>query len=300
MDPPNVLWFFGAFATSSAVYALLGTLPDSHSSLWIFLIAIAFLLGFAAVSWFLLQTGWRVPGGLVAALAVSMVPAVGVGFLRLLGVWPEHLGNPFDEFSGYAFGVALATAAAGLAAFALTRFSFILAVVVGAILVASQFLPAAFERSPSADDRATMALVAGSMLVIAGVFLDAFGRRRHAFWFHVLGWLSVAAGLVFFTLDPGGDPDRGWVPMLIVGLLMLIVAGPIRRATWAVYGVLGYYAPAVHYLIKGLNENHWPFALALLAIALSIFLLGMLMHRYGKSWSERFVRKPPPLVAPPP
>jgi hypothetical protein len=298
MDPPNVLWFFGAYAIAFAVYGLLDTIPKSNSSLWIFVTALGFLFGFAIASWFLLDAFWWVPGGLAAALAVAMVPAVSIGFLKLVQVWPDHLNDPFNRFSGYAFGVVLVTAAAGLVAFAVTRFAFNFFVVAVALLVASQLLTPAFESSPAADDRATMALIAGATVVIVGVFLDAFGRRRDAFWFHALGWLSVGAGLVFFTVDPEGDPNRGWVPMLIVGVLMLIVAGPIRRATWAAYGVLGYYAPIVHYMIKGLNEDHWPFALLLLALALTIFGLGMLLHRYGQTWSQRFVRRPPPAAPP--
>jgi hypothetical protein len=295
MDPPNVLWFFGAYAVALATYALLGTIPDSQNSLWIFVASIGFLLAFSAASWLLLQERWWIPGGLAAALAVSVVPAVGVDFLKLIDVWPANFSNPFQDFNGYAFGVALVTAGAGLVAVALTRFSFIFAVVVGAILWASQNVVAAFE-SPSAEDRATSALVVGGLLVIGGVFLDAFDRRRDAFWFHALGWFSVAAGLVFYTVEPGGDPERGWVPMLIVGVLMLIVAGPIRRATWAVYGVLGYYAPILHYMVNGLNEDRWPFAVLLLVVALSIFLLGFALHRYGKPWAARFVRRPPPAV----
>jgi hypothetical protein len=297
MDPPNVLWFFGTFAIAFAANGLLSTIPDSHNSVWIFLTALGFFLCFAVVSWFLLQLRWWVPGGLVATLAVAMVPGIALAFLRLIDVWPENLGDPFTDFSGWTFGIALTTALAGLLAFWLTGFSFIFFVVVGAILVASQFLASAFESSPSGDDRATTALIAGSLLVIVGVFVDAFGRRRDAFWFHALGWFSVAAGLVFFAVDSGGDPDRGWIPMLIVGALMLIVAGPIRRATWAVYGVLGYYAPILHYLINGLNEDRWPFALLLLAVGLSIFIQGTLLHRYGRGWSERFVRRPPPAVS---
>jgi hypothetical protein len=133
-------------------------------------------------------------------------------------------------------------------------------------------------------------------MVIVGVFVDAFGRRRDAFWFHALGWFSVAAGLVFLIVEPGGDPERGWIPMLIVGTLMVIVAGPIRRATWAVYGVLGYYAPLLHYMVTGLNENGWVFAVALLAMGLSIFVFGMVIHRFGGTWRQRFVRRPPPLT----
>ncbi len=296
MDPPNVLWFFGAIAIAFALNVLVDAIPDSHRGVWVFLTAVGFFVGFAIVSWFLLELWWWVPGGLAAALAVASFPGLAIGFLKLIDVWPDDpVLDPFEDFSGYPFGVAVATAVVGLAAFVLTRFSFIFAVVVTAVLVASQLLAPAFESPPSGDDRATLGLVFGSLIVIVGVFLDAFGRRRDAFWFHVLGWFSVAAGLVFFTLDPSGDPNRGWVPMLVVGVLMLITAGPIRRATWAVYGVLGYYAPVLHYMIKGLDEDRWPFAVWLLALAITIFVLGMVLHRFGAVWRERFVRRPPPL-----
>jgi hypothetical protein len=291
MDPPNVLWFAGTYAVAFGSYALLGALPESHSSVWIFLAALALLLVYSAASHGLLRQGWWVPSGLAAALAVAMVPAVVVGFLRLIDVWSSDV--PITDFNGGALAVAIATAIAGLIAYWLTRFSFLYFTVVTAILVAAQFL-AMVGSSPSGGDRATAALVTGGLIVIAGVFMDAFGRRRDAFWFHVLGWFSAAAGLVFFIVEPGGDPERGWIPMLIVGTLMVIASGPIRRATWAVYGVLGYYAPLLHYMITGLNQNGWVFAVALLAVGLSIFVFGMLVHRFGGTWGRRLLRRPPP------
>ena len=299
MDPPNVLWFFGAFATEFAVYDLIQAIPDNQSGLWIFLAALAFFVWFAAASWLLLRRWWWVPGGLAAALAVGAFPAVAVGFLKLIDVWPSNpFFKPFEEFSGSTFGVGLATAAVGFIAWWLTRFSFVLGVANGAILISAQLLTPCFDESPSGDRRAATALVIGAVLVTVGVFLDAFGRRRQAFWFHVLGLFSVAAGLVYLTAAPGGDPERGWIPMLIGGALLLIVAGPVRRATWAVYGVLGLYSPVVHYLTKELNERRWPFGLLILALALAIFALGMAAHRYGQVWAQRFVRRPPPSLSP--
>jgi hypothetical protein len=295
MDPPNVLWFAGTYAVVLGSYALLESLPDSYSSLWIFIAAIAFLLAYATAARVLLRRTWWVAGGLAAALAVALVPAVAVGFLRLIGVWSSDF--PLTDFNGCAVAVAVLTAIAGLVAYWLTRFPFLFLTVVAAILVAAQFLAVA-GGSPSGDDRATAALVTGSLLVIAGIFMDAFGRRREAFWFHALGWLGAAAGLVFFAVEPNGDPNRGWIPMLIVGTLILIASGPIHRATWTVYGVLGYYAPLLHYLRTGLNDNRWTFATASLAVGLSIFVFGLLLHRFVGPWGARFVRRPPPGITP--
>jgi hypothetical protein len=290
MDPPNVLWFAGGYVLAFGSYALLGALPDSHSSLWIFLAALGFLVVYSAASHGLLRNGWWVPGGVAAALAVAMVPAIVVGFLRLIDVSSRDV--PVTDFNGSALGAAIVTALAGLIAYWLTRFSFLFFTVVIAILLIAQFLAVAGSPA-SGDDRATAALVSGGLIVIAGVFLDAFGRRRDAFWFHALGWFSVAAGLVFWVVEPGSA--RGWIPMLIVGALMVIASGPIRRATWAVYGVLGYYAALAHYMRDGLNDNGWVFAVASLAVGLSIFVFGMLIHRFGATWGQRFVRRPPPV-----
>ncbi len=300
MDPPNVLWFFGAITIAFAVNLLLTTFPNSHNGLWIFLGALGFFVGFAIASLFLLSSSWWVPAGLAAALAVLLVPGVAIGFLKLIDVWPEDpFFQPFSDFSGWAFVVALLTAGAGIVAFVVTRFAFILAVVVATALVASQLLVPAFESPPDGDDYATMAIVIGAALVIVGVFLDAFGRRRDAFWFHALGFFAVAVALVYWGSASSGNHERGWIPMLIAGAAVLLVAGPTRRATWALYGVLGYFAPLARYMIKGLNENSWPFALFLLLLALSIFLLGMALHRYGRLWADRFVRRPPPGLEPP-
>jgi hypothetical protein len=297
MDPPNVFWFFGTLAIAVGSSALVSTIPDSQNGLWRFLAAVGFMAGFAAASLWLQRSGLWVPGGLAAWLAVAAFPGVAVSFLQLIEVWPDDaLFDPFEEFSGYPFGVAVATALVGLAAFSVTRFSFILVIVAGAILLAAQFLTPVFESSPNGESRATAALVAGAAIVVGGILLDAFGRRRDAFWFHVLGWLSVAGGLVFLATNPGGDPERGWVPILVLGLLMMIAAGPMGRATWALYGVVGFYAAIVYYLQQSLDEDAWPFALLLLVLGLAIFIQGLLVYRYGRIWAQRFVRRPPPEV----
>ena len=290
-----MLWFFGAYTLVIGVYELLRTIPDSNSGLWLLIAAVAFLTAFAIAAAVLLRWGWWVPGGLAAALAVGVFPAAAIAFLTLIQVWPsDPFFEPLQRFSGWTFGVGLATALIGFLAWWLSRFSFVLAVAIGAVLVTSQLLTPCFDESPSADERVTMALVIGAILFVAGVFIDAFGRRREAFWFEVLGLFSIAGGLVYLTAEPGGDPDRGWIPLLIGGVILLVAAAPIRRASWAIYGVLGVYAAVVHYLVKELDEQRWPFALMLIVLAVLLFATGMAQHRYGRTWAQRFVRRPPP------
>jgi hypothetical protein len=281
MDPPNVLWFFGAIVMAVAVNLLLSTFPSSHNGLWIFLGALLFLLVFIAASLLLLGVFWWVPAGLAAALAVSLVPGTTIGFLKLITLWPDDpLYTPFSDFSGWAFFVALLSAAAGVVAFERTRFAFILAEVALAALIAAQLLTPVF--SGSSDAHATMAVVSGAALVALGIFLDTLGRRREAFWFHVLGFFAVAAALVYWASLSSGNHQRGWIPMLVAGIVVMLAAGPIRRATWAVYGVLGYFVPVVRYMVDGLDQDSWPFALWLMLVALSIFLVGISLHRYGR------------------
>ena len=281
MDPPNVLWFFGAIVMAVAVNLLLSTFPSSHNGLWIFLGALLFLLVFIAASLLLLGVFWWVPAGLAAALAVSLVPGTTIGFLKLVTLWPDDpLYTPFSDFSGWAFFVAFLSAAAGVVAFERTRFAFILAEVAFAALIAAQLLTPVF--SGSSDAHATMAVVSGAALIALGIFLDTLDRRREAFWFHVLGFFAVAAALVYWASLSSGNHQRGWIPMLVAGVVVMLTAGPIRRATWAVYGVLGYSVPVVRYMVNGLDQDSWPFALWLMLVALSIFLVGISLHRYGR------------------
>ena len=39
-------------------------------------------------------------------------------------------------------------------------------------------------------------------------------------------------------------------------------------------------------------------AAVILAVGLSIFAFGLAVHRYGKLWADRFVRRPPPTLSP--
>jgi hypothetical protein len=281
-DTPNILWFFGAIATASTSNAVVATVHSSDRGVWIFLVALVFMAIYAALAMLLRLSRWWVPGGLVAAVVVSLVPALGVGFEHLIGVLSQQVVlssfNPFQNFHGSIFSLGLATMVAGLVAFALVRFDFVLATVALATLATTQFFLPAVVTRPNADDHAATVIATGAVLVMIGLLLDTRGKRRAAFWWHVLGLGGVAAGLVYYV---GSQHDAAaWAAMLATAIVVLGFAAPLGRATWGVYGTAGAYSPLVHYVASGAGA--WRLPLILVFINLAILFLGIFLHLYRR------------------
>jgi hypothetical protein len=273
LDLPNVLWFFGGITAAISTIAVLDKIPESHSDLWVLLASLGFLVAYALASLLLYRRGLAIAGGLMASVSVSLVPAVGYAFTQLVDLYPDDpFFEPFSSFSGTVFGIGLATAVVALAAFAVTRFSFLLALFVGAALVCVQLLTPAW--GTSGDDRALSGVVSGAIAVAVGLVLDALGRRRDAFWFYVGGYLAIGAALVYYVVNGLGEGggSGAWAALLVVGAVVLLGAAVLRRSTWAAYGAIGLYSALFHYL----EADDW-MRYVLLVVSLAIFVLGLVV-----------------------
>jgi hypothetical protein len=294
-DTSNVLWYFGGITAAYASFGVVAAVSPAHRGIWTFLVALAFSGVYAALSVVLRASRWWVPGGVFAAVFVVLVPAVGIGFENLIGTLSTSAtsSNPLtipDQatsasssggFRGSLFALALVTVVVGLIVFAMVDFAFVLLpTAVATVVTAILFLPAV-DSGPSAGDAATTLIVAGTVLVFAGLMQDKGGRRRSAFWWHVVGLGSVALGLVYFV---GSAGDSGaWPAMLATGLVVLLLAAPLGRATWAAYGVAGAYAPLVHYTFAG--GGTWRIPLILMLIGLAAIALGLVLRLESDKWA---------------
>jgi len=290
-DTPNVLWFFGAIATAVATNALIGTVGGSARGTWILLLGLGFACAYTVLCVLLREGRWWVPGGLFATVVVTLVPVIVIGFEKLIGVIPESTSDvsfdPFLNFEGSFLALGLVTILAGLAVYQLVRFEFVLAVVaLATILTVQWFLPALVDH-PSGSAHATTLLVTGGLMVMTGFLLDQRNARRAAFWWHVLGLGAIAAGLVYYVETE--NRTAAWIAMVITGTGVLLLAAPLGRATWAVYGVAGAYAPIVHWVAEG--GGRWRVPLLLLVVSLAIIFLGVVMHVYGAAWRAQLQQR---------
>ena len=295
-DTSNILWYFGGITAAYASIGVVAAVSPAHRGIWIFLVALAFMAIYAALAVLLRASHWWVPGGIFAAVFVVLVPAVGVGFEHLIGTLSGGGGSSsvavadqatttstFSDFRGSLFVLALATVVVGLIVYVLVDFAFVLLpTAVATVATALLFLPAVDDHA-SGSDVATTLIVTGAVLVFWGLMQDKRGRRRGAFWWHVVGLGSVALGLVYFV-GVSGD-SGGWAAMLATGLVVLVLAAPLGRASWAAYGVAGGYAPLVHYTVNG--GGSWRIPLILALIGLAAIALGLVLRLEADNWAAR-------------
>jgi hypothetical protein len=280
-DTPNILWYFGALTAAAASGAVIGSVHPSARGLWILLTSLAFLTAYAVISAALLHAGWLIPGGVVAATAVTFIPVSGGAFERLIGVWRTPAGaGPFQEFEGPALVLALLTVAGGLVVYLLVRFPFVFAYIAGATFVAAQMLVPLFVSNPSIGDHATALLVVGIAMLLVGIAADLRGSRRIAFWWHAFGFVPMTIGLAYHAFS---HTSWGWVVIFVAGVLILALAAPLHRATWGLFGVAGTYAPCVHYADRWFGNLGTAFALA--AIGFALVGIGIAIQRAGDSWT---------------
>lgn len=269
LDLRHVLLFFGAITASIASIAILDDVPESSSDVWLLLASLGFLAAYALAALVLARRGLTTPAGLMATVSASMVPAVGYAFTQLIDVYPAD-ADPLTDFSGAIFAIGIATTLAAFLVFALTGFTFALALFVGAALLTVQLLVPAL--GSSGDAYALAGVLSGGVAVAVGLLLDLRRRRREAFWFYVGGYFAIGAALVYYVEAGFGSGGGGgaWIALLLVGGAVLLGAAFLTRSTWAAYGALGIYAALAHYI----DAHDWV-SYVLLVASLAAFALGI-------------------------
>jgi hypothetical protein len=290
-----VLWYFGAISATVAANAVVGDTGNAHRGLWIFLVALLFVAAAAALSATALRLGWWIPGGVLAASAVALVPGAAVGFEHLVGAFPKHPAtvDAFRDFSGAAFAIAAVTVVAGLVGFWLVRFGFVLLPVAVAALVGVELFLPVIVSHPGFGDHMTALIGAGAAFVVIGMLLDARRHRSAAFWWHVVGLFALANGLVYYVgvnpVLPGNHSAVwAWLTMLLLGAALVVASFAVGRATWAVFGLAGLYAPALHYVNDATGA--WRYPLLMIFVSLALMVAGALLDLAGSSWPQRLAR----------
>lgn len=275
-DLANLAWYTGAVVVMIAMGWFLVEVWDLFSGGAILATSVAYAAFFllaARALWS--REDLKVPGGLMATLAVAMTPTAIYGLQRLLGMWDA----PSVSFS-YEVTRRLmlegGTVLAGLVALRFFRFPFITAPVsLGIMLTAMETLSLLAGHEFGWEQYRTITLVFGLAMIAGSYIVDLRTRSGDfAFWGYLVGvsafWISLS------LMDSGSELGR--FLHFLVNVAMMVLSVLLRRRVFLVYGAAGVVWYLGH-LAFSVFEGSMLFPIALSAIGVAIIFLGIKYHR---------------------
>lgn len=299
-DVVHVLWYTGALIVIGAM-GLFSTLAFSTMGGWA-LTATALI--YAALFMWAGHYLWtvkdlRTPGGLLIAVAVSMVPLAVYGVQDALGMWSKF-GKPgaVREFYVWVKGswVPMEIAAATAAAVALRfyRFPFLVFIAAFALWFLSMDIVPWITGSKFGNWETSRKVSIAFGLAILAIAVAVNARQKSgdfAFWLYLFGVMTFWGGIM--ATSNGTALAKALYCAMNVGFLFLAVF--LGRRVFAVFGTIGiaiYLGDLAQKVFK--DSLLFPFALSLIGVG--IIALGLYYHRHQSAISTWFdQRLPAPL-----
>jgi hypothetical protein len=261
----------------------------------------AILYGVLALSlshWFLERKRLYIPAGIMATLAVVLVPLAIFAAQMALGYWGTN--KPYRDFHVFIdwrwIMMELGTLAIGSILLWRYRFPFMVMPIAVTLWYMSmdfaQFL-AGGERTFNWELHKTVSVYFGLAMTLLAFWVDLRSRdsRDYAFWLYIFGVLTFWGGLTSMN----SNSELGKLAYCGINVLMILIGAVLGRRVFAVLGGLGVAFYLGHLSQKVFKDSLlFPFALSL--IGLAIIGLGVLWQRREAEWSSRLRDFLPPAV----
>jgi hypothetical protein len=289
-DVVHVLWYMGALVVITAM-GLFSTLAFSQmGGQALAATAVIYAVLFGGTGHYL----WTVrklttPGGLLIAIAVSMIPLAVYGIQDSYSAW-NQFGKPgtFRDFYVWIKGswifMELGTIAGGIIALRFYRFPFIVFIIAFALWFMSMDIVPWITGSPFGDWDTSRRVSVGFGLGITLAAVVVNMRQRSgdfAFWLYLFGVMTFWGGI---SASSNGTPvDKALYCAMNIGFLML--AAFLGRRVFAVFGTMGiafYLGDLADKVFK--DSMLFPFALSLIGIGIIAF--GLYYHRHQAAISS--------------
>lgn len=244
-------------------------------------------LALALTHWFLEQKRLAIPAGIMATLAVVMVPLAIFAAQMALGHWDAS--KPYRDYHVFIdwrwIVIELGTLAAGAVLLWRYRFPFMLMpIAVTLWYMSMDLVPFLFGDWRDWEIRKFISLWFGLAMVLLAFWVDVRSRhsRDYAFWLYLFGVLTFWGGL---SLMESGS-EWGKLAYCAINVAMILVGAVLGRRVFAVFGGLGIAGYLGHLSYRVFKDSLiFPFALS--ALGLAIIWLGVLWQRREAEWSAR-------------
>ncbi|WP_236238103.1 DUF2157 domain-containing protein [Pseudomonas faucium] len=217
-----------------------------------------------------------IAAGVLAAVAVSIVPLAVFAVERLAGWWPlDDAQTDYHQYYTYVQGgwlvMEAATVLAGLLMLRLIPYSFIVMPIAVALWFMSMDLSEWVYGSPfSWEQRRTVSLWFGLGLLLVFVLVDGRTHEDYAHWGYLAGLAAFWGGLTM--MESGSELGKALYCLVNLGLMAIAVL--LRRPVFMVFGALGV-AAYLGYLSYEVFAESLLFPVVLTLIGLGVIGLGL-------------------------
>jgi hypothetical protein len=233
-------------------------------------------------NYFWTKPNFKLVGGLLYTVAVSIVPLSVYGLEKMLGIWPGQNPGEYTGFHVWVRGgwivMELATVVVSLAYLHFRRFPFLMAPIAYSLWFLSMDITPLLQGKlgePNMDERRFVSLAFGVLMTTLAIFIDKrFGRAKGDFGF----WLCLFGGLLICTSMNSilyENKSFGRYLAVLFNVAVMLAGVGLRRKTFVVLGGLGYLLSFVT-LFWQLNELA---KVILVLIHLFVMALGVLLQR---------------------
>ena len=307
----HVLYYFGGMIAISAMSLFMTMGFQSMGAGGLLLISVAYIAGCLKVAdHFACRSLW-VPAGIMATLAICLVPLAVWSLQSLLGLWPPATENAAtDTYTAYNrfvnwrwMTLEFAPLAAGVVMLWRYRLPFMVMPIAITIWYMSMDVAHALMQSNGWDWKFTrdVSLVFGiaTCAMAMGVdircrrAIEAHWRQDYAFWLYLFGALMFWVGL------SARDSNSEWgnLGYAIINITMILLGAAIGRRVFTVLGALGV-AGYLGYLAHQVFKDSLLFTFALTLLGLGIVYIGVWWQRHEKAihhnlqnWVPRALRQ---------
>ena len=287
----NVLYYFGGLLAIGAMSLFMTLGFEALGSAGLLVISLAYLVGCLKVADHFKRRGLPVPAGLLATLAVVLVPLVVWCVQHLLGLWPPGGSSSSSSFRAYHTVISwrwifleFATLAAAAVMLWRYRLPFMVMPVAITLWYMSMDLASALMQIDGFDWQFTrdVSLVFGIGAAALAMWVDARTRRSRnpewrqdfAFWLYLLGTVMFWCGLSLHN----SDSEIGKFIYALINLALVFGGAAIGRRVFTVFGALGV-AGYLAYLSHRVFHNSVLFPFALTLLGLGVVALGVWWQR---------------------
>jgi hypothetical protein len=223
------------------------------------------------------RRGEWMAAGLFAFATVGMWIAFSASLLNWWGWLPEDQTDPFKGWHWGTWLLLLLIIVAAALALGAFRFPLLIAYILGAtyFLVVDVL-------SGGGNWSAVLTLFIGLLYLFVGVALDKGPRRPYGFWLHLYAGLLIGGALLFWWHTSETD----YALLATTGVVYIGIART-WRSSWAVLGVAGFTAAAIHWANEWTNSGfsifapsrNWVPPLVFAVVGFFWVLLGLLVER---------------------